>query len=168
MDQGTTNKANNTWYERGYDIAAPTTGLPNSNSTFVGQNDPSHVYQMQSYTGNNALLISNSAQGGSTTGTLNFATPAAYRSLSLLASASSGGQQSIGLVVNYVDGTTATLAPIATTDWFTSTTPNTPAIGVNANGRLQIGTGSTTSTITSRTCTRPTSRSPRRRRPSRA
>src|SRR5271169_6625119 len=45
MDSGTGNTLTS-WYEIGYDAAAPTTGLPHPGTTFTSQSSATHSYTM--------------------------------------------------------------------------------------------------------------------------
>src|SRR5580658_9657803 len=57
MDEGIGNTGTS-WYEEGYDSAAPTTGLPTAGSAFTSQSSSSHQYTMApSYKTNNAVLL---------------------------------------------------------------------------------------------------------------
>ena len=135
MDAGTS-KQGSTFYEQGYDPANTTTsagaptGLPASGSTFVSQADPNHTFRMQSYTGNNALLL-NSA---SPSGTLAFATPTALSAVSFLTATGNGdnGAAPFSVTVNYADGAASTTIPydLISPDWFFH-----GPVAYDANGR---------------------------------
>src|ERR1041384_7383125 len=89
MDAGT-NNTGNTWYEVGFNAAAPTTGLPAAGSTFTHQTFADHSYTMApSYisTPNALAIVPNQVLNG----TLTITTPAAYSSLSILAAGGGGG-----------------------------------------------------------------------------
>ncbi len=136
MDNGTTNPANNTWYERGYYQPNPATGLPASGSTFISQGGTGDIYQMPSYVGPDVLLVG--ASGTVTTGTMSFSTPAAYTGLSFLTS-SGNGPETLSVTVNYSNGTpSSTLANLISPDWFGSGT-----LAWDASGRCVPGTGTT-------------------------
>ncbi len=129
MDNGTANSGYS-WYERGYNPAAPLTGLPPAGTTFTDQSAPNHQFQMApSYTANNAIVLDSTL----TAGTLVFATPAAYSRLSLL---ESGGHN--GVAFNYTvyhqNGTTET-GNGSIPDWFNGANP-----AWTANGRVDVGT----------------------------
>jgi hypothetical protein len=116
MDNGTGNTGY-TWYEVGYNAAAPATGVPAAGSTFVSQAQADHSYRMApNYTNNNAVLISS----GVTNATLTPTSPAAFSSLSFLASAGSG-DTTVAYIVHHADGGTDTGTFVAP-DWFGSGT----------------------------------------------
>jgi hypothetical protein len=57
MDNGIGNTADS-WYEEGYNSAAPGTGLPQAGSTFTSQSASNHRYTMApSYKTNDAVLL---------------------------------------------------------------------------------------------------------------
>jgi hypothetical protein len=129
MDAGTVNTGNS-WYERGYNAAAPTTGLPTAGSTFTSAAFPSHRYTMPpSYTTNNAAMIDVSDSA-----TLTLATPAAFSALSLLTSAGNG-PVTIDFTVHHADGSTET-GSLDAQDWFTNN-----LVAVDANGRVDVVSG---------------------------
>src|SRR5579859_3669473 len=76
MDGGTT-KVNNTWYEVGVNVAAPTTGLPTG--LVHGQTDTNSTYQIQPAVGMNAFLL----DAVNPTGTITLGTPVALHGFSL-------------------------------------------------------------------------------------
>jgi hypothetical protein len=143
MDGGTA-RTGSTFYEQGFDPANTTyngsaTGLPRSGSTFTSQADANHVFQMQPYTGDDAILL-NSTNG---TGTLTFANPQAYSSLSFLIAAGHG-PAALTFIINYADGTASSILffsdAIVAPDWFGS-----GSIAWDANGRAYpSATGATT------------------------
>ena len=137
MDTGLT-KTGATYYEQGYNTAAPTSGLPASGSTFTSQaGDGRHSFTMQNYTGNNALLLTPT----NTTGTMTFNTPTAFSALSFLA-AVGNGLSSFSVTVNYADGSPSVVVPYSavTPDWFFQGPP-----AFVANGRAYASaTGATT------------------------
>ncbi len=142
MDSGTANLANNVWYEKGYNTAAPATGLPASGSTFTSQNDSLHTFKMQSYTGSgDAILLSNSSGDVHTSGTLTLTTPAAYKAISLLES-SGNGPNYFNVIINYSDGAPASTIPdVIAPNWFNQTAN----IACVASGRAVPSSSSTTS-----------------------
>src|SRR5512135_2078769 len=79
MDGGTNNTAW-VWYENGYDIAQPWTGLPIHGSVFTAAADVNHQFQMApNYAVNNVLCVfSNANNGGFPTGTLTLTAPGNY------------------------------------------------------------------------------------------
>ena len=135
MDAGTA-KTGATYYEMGYNTASASTGLPVSGSTFTSQADSRHVFTMQSYSGNDAQLLTPT----NTAATMTFVTPKTYSSLSLLA-AVGNGIANVDITVNFSDGAPSILIPYDTVapDWFFES----PAAYV-AMGRAYVGTGATT------------------------
>ena len=125
MDQGTARGAN-VWYEVGVYTPAPTTGL--KTGLVTGQADTNSTYLFQPAAGRNAFLI----DAAHPTGTLTFETPMALYGFSLAGSDGNGGAV-VTPTVNFTDGTSATLAPMAFGDWF----GNTPIVQ-NALGRIDV------------------------------
>ncbi len=129
MDAGLANTGFS-WYERGYNTNAPATGLPTGGSTLTNISAPDHVYVLPaSYTQNNAVLVDSENNG-----TIRFATPAKFSTLSFLTSAGNGAV-TIGYTVNHEDGSIET-GTFAAPDWFNATGP-----AFNANGRVDVGNG---------------------------
>jgi hypothetical protein len=87
-------------------------GLPD-NGQIV--ND-ARIYQLQSYTGNNVLLLT--AVDG--TATLTLATPAQYSSLSLLGF-STDGNSTATFTLHFADSSSASFSNISAPDWFAGT-----------------------------------------------
>jgi hypothetical protein len=117
MDTGTA-KTGATYYEQGYNTtnaSSITTGLPLSGSTFTSQADSRHIFTMQSYTGNNALLLTST----NVSGTLTLASPMAMSGISVLA-ATGNGVAPFNVTINYSDGAPSTLVPYdqVVPDWF--------------------------------------------------
>jgi hypothetical protein len=129
MDAGTGNTGNS-WYEQGYNAAAPTTGLPAAGSTLAAAAFPTHQFKMApSYTANNVAMIDSTH-----TATLTLASPAAFSALSLLASAGNG-PVTIDFTVHHMDGTSES-GMFNAQDWF-----NNNPIALNANGRVDVVSG---------------------------
>ncbi|HXC37107.1 MAG TPA: hypothetical protein VNV43_14610, partial [Candidatus Acidoferrales bacterium] len=64
MDNGTTNTST-TWYEEGYNVTNPASGLPHPGTTFISSSSPNHQYTMPlSYTANNALMLDSALSSG--------------------------------------------------------------------------------------------------------
>jgi hypothetical protein len=133
MDDGTA-KTYSTFFEKGYDPSAPNDGLPASGSTFYSQHDAQHIFMMQPYNANNAMLV----DAASPTGTMTFSQPAAYTALSFL-TASGNGPNAFDLTIHYANGNSQTIPEVASPDWFY----NAP-IAWSANDRVYPSTGSST------------------------
>lgn len=112
MDQGTLN-GGDTFFEQGGDASNPTLGLPASGSKFVSQNDSRHIFQMQSYSGPDALLLG----AGNPTGTLTFTQPQALAGLSILM-ADGNGNAPFNVTANFINGTSETIDGAVSPDWF--------------------------------------------------
>jgi len=129
MDQGTGN-ANFSWYEQGYNPAAPTTGLPKAGTTFTHQSLSDHHYQMApSYRSNNAVVLDATL----TNATLTPVTPAGWSKLSLL---ESGGHNGVAFSyqVHHQNGDVEAGSG-SIPDWFNGASP-----AWTANGRVDVGT----------------------------
>lgn len=137
MDGGT-NKNGNTWYERGYNTAAPTSGLPLAGS-FVTNGTADHVFQMPpDYHVNNVIMVgkNNGAQGPLlVNGTFILTSPAAFSGLSFL-TCSANGPVRVGYRIHYVDASIEE-GSFLSTDWF-----NTGVVSVfNTAGLIGVGGG---------------------------
>jgi hypothetical protein len=92
------------WFEAGVvddNGVAHTDGLP-AGLAFVSATGSGATYQIQSANGTNALQVS-----AGQTGTLTLTTPAAYRTLYVIASAGDGTPSSVGSgTINFADGST--------------------------------------------------------------
>ncbi len=129
MDAGLANTGNS-WYERGYNAAAPTTGLPAPGTLITNLSSSDHAYQMPpTYMGNNAAMI---ASGQSAN--LVPATPKPFSALSFLTSAGHG-PVTVNYRVDHANGSNQTGAFIAR-DWFF----NAP-LAFNAQGRVDVVSG---------------------------
>ena len=111
MDGGTA-KTGNTWYEKGVNAAAPTSGIT-VGQIVSGQTDPLSSYLFQPASGNNALML----DSGKTSGSLLFSRPLSLTGLSL-SGASGNGRGTNTLTLNFSDGTKDTLSPLTFGDWF--------------------------------------------------
>jgi len=116
MDNGTA-LTGATYYETGLAGSPAGTGLPASGSTFTSQNDGQHVFTMQSYSANDALLLGAST----TTGVLSLTSPQAYGGLSILM-ADGNGTEPFKLVVTFMNGSTETIDGAVSPDWFNNGT----------------------------------------------
>ena len=128
MDSGTNNTLN-TWYEKGYVLTTPGTGLPAAGSTITNLSAPDHRYTLAlAYTANNAILLSSNTPAASLTP----AAPANYPALSFLAAAGNG-PVTVGCVIRYANGAAQT-ASFIVPDWFTKS-----PVAFVANGRVNVG-----------------------------
>ena len=130
MDGGT-NNSGFTYYEVGYNLDAPETGIPAAGSTFTSQSLADHSFLMASnYKASNALMIDRV----STNGTLTLSSPTALSSISLLTAAANGAVV-LNYTVRFTDQTTET-GTVTAPDWFGAT-----PTAVTANGRVNAGSG---------------------------
>lgn len=130
MDGGN-NNTGNTWYETGFNTAAPTTGIPLAGTTLVHENDAAKSYLLPpSYKAPNAVFISNQV----TTGTMSLTVPGNFTNLSFLSS-SGGGACVINYTVSHADASTET-GTFTSGDWF-----NGASQAWTANGRVQVDGG---------------------------
>lgn len=97
----------------------PANGLINSITT------SGLSFQLASLSGNNSLRL---ATGGTTSGTMTFATPLAATTLYMLAVTGSGAG-TVTAVVNFTDATSQTFTGVAVADWFGGTNPAIQGIG---------------------------------------
>jgi predicted alpha-1,6-mannanase (GH76 family) len=129
MDAGTGNTGDS-YYERGYNTAAPATGVPLAGSTFVSQALPDHSYTMApSFIANNAVLIDSTV--GSATITLSSLAP--FSAISFLAG-SGGGSVTVSYSIHHADSSKE-IGTFAVGDWFSGANP-----AVIANGRVNVST----------------------------
>ena len=124
MDGGAS-KGNATFYQRGYDAARPSSGVPTQQS-FTSANDPQHAFALASATGTNGLLLSSQSPAG----TLTLDTPAPFSALSFLTS-TGGGSGGFNVNIKFVDGATETLSGVMSPDWF-----NNGCAALLADGRV--------------------------------
>ena len=131
MDGGIA-KTGNTWYERGKNAAAATTGLPNP-GVVTSAADATASFLLAPYNANHALLL----DSGAASATLSLATPAKYSALSLLTS-SGNGTGTLRLTLQFTDTAPpiTITAPVTSPDWFNAT-----PIAITANGRVVATTG---------------------------
>jgi len=129
MDSGITNTGYG-WYEKGYNLDSPATGLPSPGSVIASDMSPDDTYQFApSYKSNNAVMIDREL----TNATLTLATPAPYSRLSFLV-ASGNGPGSVQVIIHHQDSTTET-GTVFCTDWMSSVgEAYVPA------GRVDVGT----------------------------
>lgn len=129
MDNGLANTANS-WYERGYDAAAPTTGLPVAGSTITNQSASDHSYTFAaSYAANNVAYVD-----ATHTANIILAAPDKFLALSFL-TAAGHGPVTVDYQVNHADRTSES-GKLVAPDWFF----NAP-VAWNAQGRVDVGSG---------------------------
>jgi hypothetical protein len=131
MDNGTA-RTGNAWYERGFNAAAPTTGLPSGGVVTASEADPTLTFSLQPATANNAMFLDTA----SPTGRLTLATPVPLTRLAILASSGNGGVANAPVTVNFSDGTPAATLAYTAGDWFNQT-----PVAVNAQGRVDASAG---------------------------
>lgn len=139
MDGGSANN-NGTWYEQGYNGAAPANGLPTHGSTITSASASDHTYQFASSygPGNGAAGTTNDAfvvGQGTGSPTITLAVQAAYSTISLVGS-SGNGPNPVSFTIRFTDATTQT-GTLSVLDWFNGA----PAAYI-ANGRVTVGSGS--------------------------
>jgi predicted alpha-1,6-mannanase (GH76 family) len=127
MDSGPSNTGS-TYYEIGYVLEAPGTGLPHPGALVTNVTVADHVYQMPpSYTAKNAVLITSNLP----TATITPSAPASYAALSFLAAVGQG-PATMSCLVHHADGTTESNA-ITVQDWFALA-----PVAWYANGRVYV------------------------------
>jgi hypothetical protein len=129
METGLTNTGLS-YYEKGYNDNAGSTGLPAPGVVFTSEVDGLHDFQLApTYKTNNAVLI----DGNLTSGTLTLLSPSAFAQLSFLVAAGDGGGQ-VQFIVRYQDSTSQT-GILSCPDWFSAL--NGAWV---ANGRVDVRT----------------------------
>ena len=136
MDSGATNLTGNTWYERGFNRTAPTTGLPPAGST-VTNGSPLHTFVLApSYADSNVVYMGN--YDGYKLATITLTTPAAYSGLSFL-TAAGNGPGNFSVIVKFQDGAPdETPVIIGAPDWFNGANPAFTAAGRFNPGNLSF------------------------------
>ncbi|MDB6064392.1 MAG: Immunoglobulin I-set domain protein [Pedosphaera sp.] len=130
MDTGTTNTGTS-WYARGFNTAASTTGLPPAGSTIASVSALDHQYKFApSYSSNNVVYIDPTHSG-----TLTWVTPTNHSALSFLASAGHGPTK-VDYVVNHADTSTEN-GVFAVPDWFFNVTN----VAFICKGRVTLASG---------------------------
>jgi hypothetical protein len=120
-----------TWYEQGYALTAPLTGLPAAGELLTSQAASDHVYRMPaSYSASNATII----DAANTFATLTPETPGTASALSFLAS-SGGGAVTIDYTLYHEDGST-TPGTLTVGDWF-----NGLPYAYTTKGRVSVQSG---------------------------
>jgi hypothetical protein len=130
MDNGTI-VGGNTWYARGQNTGAATTGLP-MGTTFAGASNPNSAYTLRAADVANAILL----DGEFPTRTLTLTTPVRFTALSFLTS-SGNGAGTLTATVNFADGFAPVTGLVVTShDWFNNTT----SVAYFARGRINMDT----------------------------
>lgn len=130
MDAGVTNTGNG-WYEKGYDAAAPATGLPAAGSMVTNISATDHVYALaSSYSAPNAALVD-----ATHTASITPAVATNFSGLSFL-TAAGHGPVVVDYAVHHADGSSES-GTMTDPDWFN----NTP-VAFDAEGRANVVTGS--------------------------
>jgi hypothetical protein len=128
LDAGTNNTAF-TYYEQGFNVNSPTSGLPPAGSTITAETLTDHSYALApSYTDKNAILVDLNV----TNATYTLTTPKALTGISLLA-ASGGGTATNTVIIRHADNTSET-NEVTVPDWFGGA--NT---AFTLNGRVDAG-----------------------------
>ena len=129
MDNGTANTANG-WYVKGFDLSAPTTGLPAAGSTIASAAALDHQYTFATnYAANDAVYLD-----AYTSGNMIWAVPSNHSALSFLASAGHG-PVIVDYTVNHADNSAET-GSFSVRDWFNGT-----PVAYDANGRVDVVSG---------------------------
>jgi hypothetical protein len=127
MDTGTNNTGYG-WFERGYNVDYPTTGLPVAGSIYTSELDWEHSFQFApSYRSNNAVLVDSTL----TSGALILRSPAPFGRLSFLCAAGNANGV-IGYLVRHLDGS-GEPGTLSCPDWFHGMNP-----AVTAWGRVDV------------------------------
>jgi hypothetical protein len=125
MDGGT-NNAGYTFYEAGYNVNSPETGLPVAGSTVTSTSLADHNYTFApSYAANNAILVDVNVPAATYTVT----TPQTVTAISFLAGSGNGAATN-NVVVRHADGSAET-TEIVIPDWFSDLN-----VAFTANGRV--------------------------------
>lgn len=127
MDSGRSN-ADYTWYEKGYQLDYPASGLPPAGTITTSESVGDHEYLFApSYRENNVVLID--PEG--TTGTLTLLNPASYSVVSFLVSGGNGGGM-VEYTLRHEDGSVQ-IGTFFCRDWL-----NGPNAAYTASGRVNV------------------------------
>ena len=127
LRDGSNNLSGGTLYEKGWNTAAPTTGVPSAGQVVTSSNDARHSFSLASAVGNNALYLAPLTPSG----TLTFDRPDKFSALSILTTTGSGSG-GFDVVVHFADGSPdETITSIISPDWFYNA-----GAGINAHGRV--------------------------------
>ncbi|HSU52674.1 MAG TPA: LamG-like jellyroll fold domain-containing protein [Candidatus Dormibacteraeota bacterium] len=123
-------------------LPGKTHGLPLTGQ-FVNTNDGTS-FQLQPYTGNNALVFSSDT--ALTQGALTLTSPAIYSRIAVLANSGNGNATAAtNLILHFSDGTTAT-ATYYSPDWFNNSNPALYSIALQGFERINPVTGAVSGT----------------------
>jgi len=129
MDAGAANTGTS-WYEQGYNTAAPTTGLPPAGTTLTNPPSADHIYTLApSYAANNVAMVDSSHSANLVPSTL-----IPFSALSFLTTAGHGPTV-VDYQVAHADGTQET-GTFTSPDWFN----NAPVV-LYAQGRADVVAG---------------------------
>lgn len=130
LDAGTNNTAAS-FYERGYNLAAPATGLPVAGTFLASDTFPDHSFALPAnYAAANALLLDTNISAG----TLTVTTPRALGAISFLTSAG-GGSPTLDYTLHFSDGSSEA-GTFTSPDWF-----GAADVATVLNGRVNVGSG---------------------------
>ena len=108
---------------------------PSSARLFTSAYNPAVQFQLQPYTGNNVLAVSNGLSGlGSTSGTITLATPGQFSNVQILESGQGSGGTNWYATLNFADGTSTQISGFTDNDW-----TGTGNIAYSVNGLVSQG-----------------------------
>lgn len=135
---GNVSKSGTTYYERGLNTSAPMTGLPTADTPFTSADLPNVVFQLQSYSQSNALLLTNNQ-----TGTLTLTAPTAFSSIAFLVATGNGNGGTEAITLHFGDGTPAYAGlSLSAPSWFDGSNPAFISMGrvdVPSGGFFNVG-----------------------------